>query len=69
MLITESRLLQNGIAECVQRNFLVIDLSNLMTDMKKIADTISAELEQSVRAFAAQQGWRSRRQNSKRGSK
>ena len=69
MLITEARLLQNLIAECVQRNFLVIDLSYLMPDMMKMTDTISMELEQSVRAFAAQQGWRSRRQDSKHGTK
>ncbi len=69
MLITEARLLQNGIAECVRSNFLVIDLSNLMPDMMKMTDTISMELEQSVRAFTAQQGWRSRQQDSRRGTK
>jgi DNA-binding response OmpR family regulator len=69
MLINEARLLQNGIAECIQRKLLVIDLSNLMTDMRKMSDTISMELEQSVRAFVAQQGWRSHRQDSKRGAK
>jgi two-component system response regulator RegA len=61
MLITEARLLQNLIAECVQHNFLMIDLSNLMPDIIKMSDTVSMELEQSVRAFAALQGWRSRR--------
>jgi DNA-binding response OmpR family regulator len=69
MLITEARLLQDVIAECVQRNFLVIDLSNLMPDMIKTSDTIAGELEQSVRAFAAQQGWRSRRHGSNSGVK
>ena len=56
MLIAEARLLQDVMAECVRRNFLMIDLSNLMPDMIKITDTISMELEQSVRAFAAKQG-------------
>jgi ActR/RegA family two-component response regulator len=69
MLITEARLLQNGIAECIRRNFLDIDLSNLMSDMRKISDTIWMELEQSVRAFTAQQGWRSRRQDLKHKAK
>lgn len=56
MLIAEARLLQDVMAECARRNFLMIDLSNLMPDMIKIADTVSMELEQSVRAFAAKQG-------------
>jgi DNA-binding response OmpR family regulator len=56
MLIAEARLLQNVMAECVRRNFLMIDLSNLMADMIKITDTVSVELEQSVRAFTAKQG-------------
>ncbi len=62
MLVAEARLLQDVTAECVRRNFLMIDLSNLMSDMIKIADTVSLELEQSVRAFTAKQG-------SKRGMK
>jgi DNA-binding response OmpR family regulator len=56
MLIAESRLLQDVMAECVRRNFLMIDLSNLMSDVIKITDTVSMELEQSVRAFTAKQG-------------
>jgi len=56
MLIAEARLLQDVIAECVRRNFLMIDLSNLMPDMIKMTDTISMELEQSLRAFTAKQG-------------
>jgi DNA-binding response OmpR family regulator len=56
MLIAEARLLQNVIAECVRRNFLMIDLSKLIADMIKITDTVSVELEQSVRAFTAKQG-------------
>ena len=62
MLIAESRLLQDVIAECIQSNFLLIDLSKLMADVLKMTDTISMELEQSVRAFTALQGWRPSRQ-------
>ena len=62
MLIAESRLLQDVIAECIQSNFLLIDLSNLMADVTKATDTISMKLEQSVRAFTALQGWRPSRQ-------
>jgi DNA-binding response OmpR family regulator len=55
MLIAEARLLQNVIAECVRRNFLTVDLSNLVSDMARISDTFTLELERSVRAFAEQQ--------------
>jgi YesN/AraC family two-component response regulator len=55
MLIAEARLLQNVIADCVRQNFLVIDLSNLISDMARISDTVTLELERSVRAFAEQQ--------------
>jgi DNA-binding response OmpR family regulator len=58
MLIAEARLLQNVIAECVRRNFLVIDLSNLIADMAKISDTVTLELERSVRAFVEGDGQR-----------
>jgi YesN/AraC family two-component response regulator len=58
-LIAEARLLQNVISECVRRNFLVIDLSNLMADLTRMSDTVSRELELSVRAFSQQAGWNS----------
>jgi hypothetical protein len=61
MLILEARLLQDVVSECIRQNFLVIDLSNLVADITKMSDTLSMELEQSVRAFTKHLGWRSRR--------
>jgi CheY-like chemotaxis protein len=54
MIILEARLLQNVIAECIRTNFLVMDLSNLISDMNKMSDTIATELQESTRAFMNQ---------------
>jgi DNA-binding response OmpR family regulator len=54
MIILEARVLQDVIAQCIRRNFLVIDLSNLISDMNKMWDTISTELQESTRAFMNQ---------------
>jgi YesN/AraC family two-component response regulator len=54
MIILEARLLQDVIAECIRNNFLVMDLSNLISDMNKMSDTISTELQESTRAFMNQ---------------
>jgi hypothetical protein len=47
-------LLQDAIAECIRNNFLVMDLSNLISDMNKMWDTIATELQESTRAFMNQ---------------
>ena len=54
MIILEARLLQDAIAECIRNNFLVMDLSNLISDMNKMSDTIATELQESTRAFMNQ---------------
>jgi DNA-binding response OmpR family regulator len=54
MIILEARVLQDVIAECIRRNFLVMDLSNLISDINKMSDTISTELQESTRAFMTQ---------------
>jgi DNA-binding response OmpR family regulator len=54
MIILETRLLQDVIAEWILSNFLVMDLSNLISDMNKMSDTISTELQESTRAFMNQ---------------
>jgi hypothetical protein len=59
LLMAEARLLQDVISACVRRNFSVIDLSNLVSHLIKMSDTVSMELKNSVRAFTNQQGWRS----------
>ena len=65
MLILEARLLGDVISECIRRNFLLIDLSNLIVDLTKMTDTFSMELEQSVRAYTNQRGWVLPRQDAK----
>jgi len=59
MLIKEAGLLQDAIAECIRRNFLVIDLSNLVSDMSTMWKTIMKELDQSTHSFMTQYEWHS----------
>ena len=54
MIILEARLLQDVIAECIRNNFLVMDLSNLISDINKMSHTITTELQESTRAFMNQ---------------
>jgi DNA-binding response OmpR family regulator len=67
MIILETRLLQDVIAECIRRNFLVMDLSNLISDMNKMSDTITTELQESTRAFMNQYESHSARYDRKSG--
>lgn len=57
MLILEAQLLQDVIAECIRDNFPTIDLSNLIPDMAKTSQTITAELRESARAYMKQYEW------------
>jgi hypothetical protein len=61
MLILEAHLLQVVIAECIRDNFPVIDLSSLIPDIAKISATVSAELEESARAYMKQYEWHASR--------
>ena len=56
MLIAEARLLQEVVAQCVQRSLLRVDMTNLLPDLASIESTIAAELEASARAFTQEQG-------------
>jgi DNA-binding response OmpR family regulator len=67
MIILEARMLQDVIAQCIRSNFLVMDLSNLISDMNKMSDTISTELQESTRAFMNQYESHSVRYNRKSG--
>jgi DNA-binding response OmpR family regulator len=51
LLIRETRLLQGIISQCVQVNLLAIEISNLLTDMISVNQTLQVLLEQSVVAF------------------
>ena len=61
MLILEAHLLQVVIAECIRDNFAVIDLNSLIPDIAKISATVSAELEESSRAYMKQYEWHASR--------
>jgi hypothetical protein len=61
MLILEAHLLQVVIAECIRDNFAVIDLNSLIPDIAKISATVSAELEESSRAYMKQYEWHANR--------
>jgi len=51
LLIRETRLLDEVIADCMQQNLLVIEISYLIPDMITIHQTIQKLLEESVSAF------------------
>lgn len=61
MLVREARILQNILSELVGRNLLAIEISHLVSDMSRMNNTISAELEESCRAFEQQRKPRSRK--------
>ena len=67
MLILEAQLLQDVIAECIRDNFLAIDLSNLIPDMAKTSDTITAELRESASAYMKQYEWHASRPDGRTG--
>ncbi len=69
MLISEARLLQDVIAECVRRNLLVIDMSHLVSDLTNMWDTITTQLQESARAFTDEQRGQSLRSVSKKPKK
>jgi hypothetical protein len=58
MLILEAQVLQDVIAECLRANVRTIDFSNLIGDLTKVWDTITAELRESAGAFLKQDEWR-----------
>jgi YesN/AraC family two-component response regulator len=51
LVVREAKLLLRVLAECVQRNLLAIQVSNLIPDMAKVWETIETELEISISAF------------------
>lgn len=53
LVVREARILLRALADCVQENLLAIEVSHLIPDMAKIWETITTELEISVKAFVA----------------
>jgi len=67
MLILETRLLHEVISDCIRRDFLQIDLSNLVSDVARMLDTITKALGDSARAFMKQYEWNSSRPDRRSG--
>ena len=51
LVVREAKILLRAIADCVQENLLAIQVSYLIPDMVKVWETVTTELEVSVRAF------------------
>ncbi|MGH9516601.1 MAG: response regulator [Terriglobales bacterium] len=53
LVVREAKMLFRVLADCVQQNLLAIQVSYLIPDMVNVWDTVTNELEISVKAFAA----------------
>ena len=51
LVVREAKLLLRVLAECVQKNLLAIEVSNLIPDIARVWEFIETELEMSVQAF------------------
>ena len=51
MVVREARILLRTLSELIARNLLAVEISHLVTDMSRMNDTVTAELEESCRAF------------------
>lgn len=53
LVVREAKILLRVVADCVQQNLLAIQVSYLIPDMVNVWETITTELEISVKAFVA----------------
>jgi len=51
LIVTEARLLQQVLSATLQANLLSIDISNLIGDLIQIGESLTAEVEESIRGF------------------
>lgn len=51
LVVREAKLLLRVLAECVQKNLLSIEVSNLIPDMARVWEIVETELEMSLQAF------------------
>jgi CheY-like chemotaxis protein len=51
MMVEDARLLHDAIYEVIQENLLTLDLSRLITDLRRMDDCIDAGLKESLRAY------------------
>jgi hypothetical protein len=52
-VVREAKILFRALADCVQQNLLAIQVSYLIPDMVNVWETVTNELEISVKAFVA----------------
>lgn len=57
LLVREARLLQDTIGSLIQENLLAVEISWLVPDLISIGHTIEQLLEESIRAFVAEQSF------------
>ncbi|HET7871946.1 MAG TPA: response regulator, partial [Terriglobales bacterium] len=53
MVLEEGRILHHVISDCMRRNLLVVDISNLISDLNEVNDKIHCLVQESVRAYLA----------------
>lgn len=58
MMVEDARLLHDAIYEVIQGNLLALDLSRLITDLRRMDDCIDAGLKESLRAYVEETGQR-----------
>lgn len=56
LLLRETSLLQLSVSQCALENLLAIEISNLLSDLIAVRQSIDAQLEQSVAAFLKSTG-------------
>jgi hypothetical protein len=53
MLVEENRLFCSAIMDCIHENLLVVDLSQLVPDLKLLSDTLACMLREAITAHTS----------------
>ncbi len=55
LMIEDARLLLDAIYEVIQENLLALDLSHLISDMRRMDDSVETELKEAIEAYIAEE--------------
>jgi len=55
LMIEDARLLHDAIYEVIQDNLLSLDLSRLISDLRRMDDTVDIELKEAIQAYIAEE--------------
>ena len=55
LMIEDARLLQDAIYEVIQDNLLSLDLSRLISDLRRMHDTVDIELKEAIQAYITEE--------------